>query len=241
MQKKISEWHGYRRIDFNFEGRPAWLVCPDQPLEEGKWLYKTEYFSAFPAFQDLMLGRGYYLAHLQNICRWSPQEDRMARPRFCRFISEEFGLHPKCVPIGMSCGGMQAVYLGAEAPECVAALYLDAPVLNYLSCPFGLGAATVDFRAEFERDMGMNLAEMLSFRDHPMDHLKALVRNEIPTALICGDRDQTVPYPENGALLAAAFEESKVPFLKIIKEGCDHHPHGLEDYSPLVAFIEQYY
>ena len=39
----------------------------------------------------------------------------------------------------MSCGGMHAVYIAAKYPEYVSLLYLDAPVLNLLSCPCGIG------------------------------------------------------------------------------------------------------
>ena len=30
-------------------------------------------------------------------------------------------------------------------------------------------------------------------------------------------------------------------FYEIIKQGCDHHPHGLEDCTPLIAFAKKYY
>lgn len=43
------------------------------------------------------------------------------------------------VLIGMSCGGLQAVKQAARHPGMVSLLYPDAPVINLLSCPFGLG------------------------------------------------------------------------------------------------------
>ena len=62
--------------------------------------------------------------------------------RFRDFLTAEFGLSEKCVPVGMSCGGLHAVKLAAAHPEMVSALYLDAPVINLLSCPFGLGGGS---------------------------------------------------------------------------------------------------
>ena len=74
-----------------------------------------------------------------------------------------------------------------------------------------------------------------------MDRIPVLVKNRIPVALICGDSDRTVPYSENGKMLSDAYRAAGVPLLEIVKPGCDHHPHGLEDNTPLLAFAEQYY
>ncbi len=127
------------------------LICPNTPRSDAKWIYKTEYLNAFPGFDIEMLNRGYYLAHLKNTTRWCPEKDTDMRQVFCDFLIENFGLNKKCMLEGMSCGGMQAVYFAAKYPEHVAAVYLDAPVLNLLSCPYALGCATTDFREEFEQ------------------------------------------------------------------------------------------
>lgn len=112
-------------------------------LHRQKWLYKTEYFTAFPSFQIEMLECGYYLAHMKNITCWCPAEDTDARPRFCEFLKKEFGLADTCMPVGMRCGGMQTVCFAAKYPQYVSAVYLDAPVLNLLSCPCGAGAVSI--------------------------------------------------------------------------------------------------
>ena len=68
-----------------------------------------------------------------------------------------------------------------------------------------------------------------------------MIASEIPAILVCGDSDRVVPYVENGALLAEKYQKSNVPFVSICKEGCDHHPHGLTDMEPLLAFAQTYY
>ena len=55
----IDEWNGFKKIDFDFNGREALLICPEKAVEGNKWLYKTEYFGAFPEFEIEMLKRGY--------------------------------------------------------------------------------------------------------------------------------------------------------------------------------------
>ena len=54
-----SIWNGFKKIEFDYEGRKAILVYPNTPTKENKWLYKTEYFGAFPDFEIEMLKKGY--------------------------------------------------------------------------------------------------------------------------------------------------------------------------------------
>lgn len=241
MKITKSEWQGFEMLEFEFEGRECKLVLPKTPREDKKWFYKTEYFNAFPSFQIEMLNRGYYLAHMKNITRWCPDEDTEARPRFCELLKNEFGLFERCMPIGMSCGGMQAVYFAAKYPQYVSAIYLDAPVLNLLSCPCGAGIAENKLYEEFVGARGITASDLINFRNHPIDNADKLIERRIPVALVCGDSDRTVPYVENGKALSELYKKTDVPFLEIIKEGCDHHPHGLDDNAPLIEFAEKYY
>ena len=236
-----SIWNGFKKIEFDYEGRKAILVYPNTPTKENKWLYKTEYFGAFPDFEIEMLKKGYYIANLENKSRWCPEEDTEMRSRFCEYLIQEYGLNEKCMIVGMSCGGMQGVYFTAQYPKYVAALYLDAPVLNYLSCPYALGEATTNFIEEFEVNMGITLSELLNFRKHPIDFKEKLLKTNVPIFLIAGDSDKTVPFNENGKVLLDYFKANGGNITAIVKENCDHHPHGLTDNTPLIKFAEEYY
>ena len=66
-------------------------------------------------------------------------DDVDVKARFADYLSKEYGLNKKCVPVGMSCGGLQSIYFAAAHPERVAAMVLDAPVTNLLSCPAYVG------------------------------------------------------------------------------------------------------
>lgn len=246
METVKSEWNGYERLDFTFRGRDAIVVLPKKRDPRNRWLFKTEYFGAFPAFEIDMLERGWAVAHLKNITRWCLPEDTEVKPLFCEFLHREFGFCEKCMPVGMSCGGMQAIYFAAKYPFYVSALYLDAPVINLLSCPCGVGVnrdrpGNVKMYAEFVQKTGRTVSDLINDRNMPLDYLGHLIANEIPAFLVCGDSDAVVPYCENGVFLSRAYRASKVPFEEILKPGCDHHPHGLEDNTPLIKFAEQYY
>lgn len=245
MEFVKSEWNGYDRLDFLFEGRKAIVVLPKERDPKGRWMLKTEYFGAFPNFELEMLSRGWGLAHIANSTRWVNPGDIEAKQPFCDFLQKEFGFAKKCLPVGMSCGGMQGVYFASMYPEYVSALYLDAPVMNLLSCPCGIGLGIDNpsrekMYREFMEKTGKTVSDLINYRNQPIDHVPNLIKNRIPVFLICGDSDKVVPYEENGAHLARMYRESDVPFEEILKPGCDHHPHGIEDLTPLVAFAEKY-
>ena len=235
-----SLWNGYKRIDFLFEGRECILVFPDNANEGREWLLKTEYFGDFPALEIEMLGRGWHLAYIKNVTRWCLDEDLDLKDRFADFLHTEYSLSPKCVPVGMSCGGLIGCKFAARYPHRVSVLYLDAPVMNLLSCPAKVGREPGGMLVEFINATGITLSELISYREHPIDKMPILLENNIPIVLVYGDSDQTVPYHENGMLLEKYYKANGGTLLAIGKLGCGHHPHGLEDNTPIIEFVEKH-
>ena len=92
MEYTKSIWNDFERLDFQLDGRKAILVCSKTPRADKKWLLKTEYFGAFPAFELEMLNRGYYVAHIKNTTRWCLPEDTDAKALLCEFLTNELGL-----------------------------------------------------------------------------------------------------------------------------------------------------
>lgn len=237
-----ESWHDFSVQCGALSGREYVVVRPEEGTENGKWALKTEYFGAFPSLEVALLHRGFHVAHIKTKTRWCLDEDTEAQAEFADFLHQKLGLSETCVPIGMSCGGMQGIYLAGKHPEKVACMYLDAPILNFLSCPFGLGESHLVKRItdEFIRDRGLTLRDMITARNHPQDYIPALIKHKIPIALVSGDSDSLVPFEENGRLLKEAYEKAACPIEVHIKPGADHHPHGLSDPMPLVRFIEKY-
>jgi alpha-beta hydrolase superfamily lysophospholipase len=59
----------------------------------------------------------------------------------------------------------------------------------------------------------------------------------VPLFLLCGDADDVVPYEENGAIVQERYQRLGGPVQTLIKKGMGHHPHGLDDPTPVVEFI----
>ena len=238
--KSLAE---YKKESFLFEGRQAELIYPEKQNAQGNWAIYTEYFGAFPGVAEALLARGWCIARLDNLSRWGLEEDQATRMRYVDYLAQTKGLSPRCVPIGMSCGGLHAVKFAAYCPDRVSALYLDAPVINLLSCPMAYGRKGRDEAMAQECLAALNMEEkdMLSYREHPLDVMHVLVEHRIPVVMVYGDSDPIVPCEENGALLERAYEAAGAPFVSFCKAGCAHHPHGLEDPTPIVKALETFH
>lgn len=243
---KTSKWNGFERVDFGFKDRDCILVFPNKENKTDKWLLKTEYFDAFPKLEIEMLKRGYHIAYMKNVTRWGMEDDYEKKFLLAKFLNEKYRLNRKCAMVGMSCGGLHAINLAAKYPDMAAVLYLDAPVVNLLSCPAYMGhpaerEGDKNMWYEFYAAKGISRSELIGLRTHPLDKIPMLLKNKIPIILVVGDSDKTVPYDENGIHIRNLYEQSDCPFEFHEKKGCDHHPHGLDDNEPIIRFIEKYY
>lgn len=234
-------WNGFSGVEFEFMGQPAKVIKPNS-VPNGRWIYKTEYFDAFPETQIEFLRRGWHVVFNKNNNRWAEDYDLDRKVKLSDFVTERLGLSKKFVPLGMSCGGLYAVKLAALIPEKIEALYLDAPVMNLLSCPFGFGNKTHPdvTEEEYVSCTGRSRIEMLSYREHPIDKMHILLEKDIPIVLVAGDSDIVVPYEENGELLEKFYKKNGGKICVHIKNNCGHHPHGLEDCRTAVDEIEKF-
>ena len=230
----------FKSKTFVFQDRQAHIVYPSCPAN-GKLLLKTEYFSAFPYFEVAMLKKGYTLCFLSHPNRWAPDSETHITAEFVRYVAEELGFAPKCIPVGMSCGGLQALRLAQLHPELISVLYIDAPVVNILSLA-GLGASTCPdnplFWEEIQAAHGVTRSTIVNFRKSPIDAMDKLIENNIPIIMLYGDADTVVLYEENGKVLEDYYRENGGDLKVICKPGCGHHPHSLEDPTPIIEFVE---
>ena len=234
----MEQWNGFSIEWFKFEEHDAAIVFPKTADAKKRVALKTEYFGAFPNAEVALLEKGFHLIFIKNDNRWGTDADIERKARFQKFVSEKYGLSEKCVPVGMSCGGLYGIKYAAKHPELVSCLYLDAPVVNYMSCPCGFGIGNPISIEEILGALSLDsISDLLNYREMPFDYLPALVKTKIPIILVVGDSDQTVPYVENGINIKNAYEKAGNDIEVHIKPGCDHHPHGLSDPAPIVDFI----
>lgn len=231
-------WNGFKCEEFEFQGRLASIVFPEKANDKKAWTIKTEYRDAFPETEIELLKRGYHVTYIKNTSRWAPKIDCDTRAAFVKYISETYGLAPKCIPVGMSCGGGHAVNFTGFYPDLVACMFIEAPVLNFTSIP---GNIANDFNIkvwneEFIKTYpGIKRADLFSFDNHPISKAPILIEHKIPILMVYGTDDTVVEYLQNGKLLEELYEEHSGLLTIMKRENQGHHPHGFPMHPEIIA------
>ena len=77
-----------------------------------------------------------------------------------------------------------------------------------------------------------------NFRFSPIDNLEEFSRNNIPVLIVAGGSDSVVPYKDNCLKMVDFYKSKGLEIKFILKPECEHHPHSLDDVSPIIDFIE---
>jgi pimeloyl-ACP methyl ester carboxylesterase len=72
-----------------------------------------------------------------------------------------------------------------------------------------------------------------------VDNLQPLADAGVPILHVFGDADEGVPWEESTAVIAERYRALGGHIMLICKPGCGHHPHALDDPSPIVQFVVQ--
>ncbi|MES2308442.1 MAG: alpha/beta hydrolase [Verrucomicrobiota bacterium] len=233
-----TSWNNYRRLDFISKGRPAILVFPHHARPGNPWIWRTEFFDAFPQADIALLAEGFHLAYLDIQNLYGGPTAMEAMDHFYEQVIHDFKLSPKMILEGLSRGGLFAFNWSARQPGKVAGLYVDAPVCDFKSWPAGLGSGTGS-PEDWERCKkvyGLSDFDALAYPGNPVDNLKPIAQAKIPIFAVCGDSDEVVPMEENIQVVEKRFLELGGKIELMIKPGCGHHPHSLEDPTPIVQF-----
>ena len=218
-------------LTFDFNGYSATVIRPENP--NGKWVWKTEFFRSFDAAEAALLDKGYTRVYYRISNKYGSYHAVRLMHAFYSFVKEEFGLDDKCELFGFSRGGLYAFNFALFYPECVNKVYLDAPVLDMRSWP-PEGSMN---REEVYEEYDLNSETIMSFKGHPIENLPEFFSLGIPLILVAGDDDEIVPFESNSGRLIEYCKENGIDLTYYIKPGCKHHPHSLEDVTPIVEFI----
>jgi pimeloyl-ACP methyl ester carboxylesterase len=237
-----SEWSGFPRFDFECAGRPAIVVAPLHPAPGRPWLWRGEFFGAFASTDVALLHDGWHVAYLECKNTFGSPETMQRWEAFYRLLTEEHGLARRPVLLGMSRGGLYVYAWASTHPDTVGLIYGDAPVCDVKSWPGGKGRApgsAKDWQL-FLQVFQMTEDQALAWRGNPIDVLEPIARARIPILHMVGDADDVVPVEENTNVLKARYEALGGRIEVIVKKGVGHHPHGLEDPTPIVDYIRRH-
>ena len=225
-------WHGYDRIVFDFEGHTAWVVEPKKgPALGCPWTWTMQWAVAYVDRTGVLdlLAQGWRHVTIDTFDNRMDAEGLRVSREFQRFLVDELGFAPKADLVGMSWGGFFSVRYAATNPDCVAKIYLDAPLLTF-AC-FAPGGASSTPTAVAARigpwvDRPPEDGDWLADARMPVNMAEKVAAAGIPVLLLYGGQDQTVPPALNCELFAERFKAAG-GWIDVRKRGLyGHHPHG---------------
>jgi len=240
----IDRWHGHERRRFAFEGAEAWVVVPETALPGNPWSWCMMFPDAFTdrCASPQLVARGFHHAFLDvGNSFGSPA----AVAKLARFHDDlvRRGLDPRPALVGISRGSLYAHRFAADHPDKVSVIYGDAGVCDIRSWPGGQmagrkGKGSPDDWAELKKLYGFaDDSQAIAWRGNPIDTLGPLARAGVALIHVVGDADDVVP-PEENALVVAERYRALGGIVELIhKPGIGHHPHGLDDPTPVVDFL----
>ncbi len=241
----IDQWQGHQRHVFSVSGKNAWVVLAAKPASGRPWTWVMEFPTAFlprTGVPQLLKDHGISHAHLSDFNRLGCEEQLKLMDQFYEMMVKQ-GFAKKPVLIGLSRGGFMAYRWAARHPDRVAGIYGDAPVCDLKSWPGGLGKGKGS-KGDWEQAKklyGWHTDEdARAFRGNAVDDevLGILAKHKIPLYHVVGDADDVVPVAENTAIVEKKYQ-ALGGTISVVHHAAGHHPHGLDDPAPTVAFISR--
>ena len=234
-----TDWFGYDKYDFEVDGRACCVTAPGNAAPGKPWIWRARFWGHEPQTDLALLAKGFHVAYIDVAGLFGCPKAVAHWDAFYEFLTRQHGFAKKAALEGMSRGGL-IVYNWAHAnPDKVSCIYADAPVCDIKSWPGGKGEGqgnAGEWPACIEV-YGLTEEEALDFDENPIDHLAPLAEAAIPLMHVCGGADKGVPVAENTSVLEQRYRALGGCIKVIVKEGCGHHPHSLEDPAPIVEFI----
>ena len=235
-----SDWFGFARHEFEVDGHKATVVVPREAAPGRPWVWHGEFFGHKPAPDVALLRRGFHVVYLsvpdllgspKAMTHWEALHNQLTKRHD---LAQRPGL------VGLSRGGLYVYNWATSHPDKVACIYGDAPVCDFKSWPGGRGTgpgSKRDWQFVLSSYGFKDDAEALAYTGNPVDRLAPLAKARIPLLHVFGDADEVVPWSENTGLIAERYRQLGGDITLIRKPGVKHHPHGLDDPTPIVEFL----
>ena len=234
----IGEYCSFELHDFAVDNCPCKVVVPPDPRPDKAWIWKAEFFTAFPKFELAMLEKGFYLGFMSVGNTFGCPS---AMDHFEKFYEAmtSWGFSKRPLMLGLSRGGLYIYNFALRDPERVACLYADNPVCDFKSWPGGRGTGegSPENWQKLIKDYGFaSEEEALNYQGNPLDNLERLARHNVKLIHAARTEDTVVPIAENTDIVEKRYKELGGS-IKVFRHPGGHHPHGLDDPAPLIDYI----
>lgn len=247
---EVVDWYGYRRHNFELDGCKGFIVEPPHPAPGLPWSWCLQWAEAFvprtPALQ--LLDRGFHHVHMDVFNTYMNEEGVKKLEKFYDML-QKMHFNKKAALIGMSYGGLFSLRWAAEHPETVGAMYLDAPV-----CSLSFASERLEdypkqmedfIKRESEKHfIAYNVSDAEGLKNHPLNPMNKylpIAEAKIPILAIRSGQDMSVIPETNIDVMEEKLLAAGGNIEVIRRDLYGHHPHGLDDPTPLTSFILRHY
>ena len=238
-----TDFHGYPQQNFTVDNCDALLVSPKAAAPGNPWIWRAEFFGNAPQLDLALLAKGYHLAFIKVGNTFGAPSAMKHWDAFYTELTANRHLSRKPVLEGLSRGGLYCFNWAIPHPTQVSAIIFDNAVFDFKSWPGGQGKSAKsdkDWAALLKVYGFKNDAEALAYKGNPIDNLQPLADHHVPLFILYADADKAAIPEENALRLIDLYQKLGGPYAVHIKHGFDHHPHGLDDPTPIVDFIEKH-
>lgn len=218
--------------DFEIEDMKCKIVVPKEIADGKPWIWRARFWGHEPQVELALLEKGFHVAYVDVAGLYGSAKAVARWDSFFEYLTTKHGFAKKTVLEGLSRGGLIVYNWAARNPEKIQCIYADAPVCDFKSWP-GINDAILTA-------YGLTEEEAKTYGGNPIDNLKPLADAGVPLLHVVGDVDKVVPVIENTAVVEKRYKALGGHIEVIHKANVGHHPHSLEDPTPIVNFILRY-
>ncbi|MGZ0708863.1 alpha/beta fold hydrolase [Coraliomargarita sp. W4R53] len=248
-----TDFRGFDRYELPTGKGSISVICPKLAALGKPWMWRSIFWGIdspaidrFTAADLQLLEQGYHVVKAPGDVSGHPRGNAAIDAAYT-LLTEGYGFSKTLSMASMSRETLALFRWASANPEKVESIYVDNGVCNLNSWPGGKLVSGNDSTGDgdpgswslFKKTYGFESdAEALAAQVSPIDLLEPLTEARVPILMGCGTRDTTVPYAENGAIMQKRYQ-ALGGSIEMILEDKGHHPHGLADPAPVVAFIQK--
>ncbi|MBW7914608.1 MAG: alpha/beta hydrolase [Taibaiella sp.] len=229
QEQHKSEWHGFVKQSFVFNGRQAHIIEPQQPLPGNPWVWRA-YFPYWHTDMDsILLSKGFHVAYVDCSDMFGSVKAMQVWEKFYDYLIDEKQFSKKPALEGVSRGGLYIYAWAKRNPNKVSCIYAEAPVLDIKSWPGGKGrgrGSTVNWQ-KLLKAYHFTEEDAMMFSDNSFDNLVTLAAYEVPVVHVVCERDSIVPLTENTEIFERNYKKYggniRVDYMKEDVNEAGHH------------------
>lgn len=194
-----TEWRGFKKINFIFNGIPAYYVKPPTPLAGNPWVWRARFPDWHVSMDSLLLKKGFYIAYINTNAEFGAPKAMMVWDEFYNYLTGKLSFAHKVALEGVSRGGLYIYGWAKRNPDKVSCIYGEAPVCDIKSWPGGKekGEGDVNSWKQLMKIYGFTEEQAIHYEDNPIDNLEGLAAFKVLLLNVIGLQDKIVPPDEN--------------------------------------------